>query len=137
MLKFAHKTGTPFKYFRFPLNSNSTFDLTIYTDASTTIGMGGICSDGTYFQNKWSDITLSDEQCRDIQWRELVAVYCILEARKHTFYGKSIHIYTDNMAVKWMILRLRSALKRPDCQVIINRIAEICYYSYMNIYRSG
>ena len=134
MLIFAHKSGTPFKYFRFPLNSNSSFDLTIYTDASLTIGMGGICSDGTFFQNKWSDITLSNEKLRDIQWRELIAIYCILEARKEHFRGKSIHIFTDNMSVKWMILRLRSALKRPDCQVIINRIAEICYYYYMRIY---
>ena len=52
MLKLAHERGAPFSSFRHRLHKDSQFDMTIYTDASLTIGVGGICSNGTYFQNK-------------------------------------------------------------------------------------
>ena len=134
MLKFAHDHGTPFNAFRHRLNSNSNFDITIYTDASGSIGIGGICSNGYYFQNRWSDIDVYKFNNRDIQWKELVAIYAILETAKDTFRDKTIHIFTDNISAKWMLINFRSKLSRPDCQVIINRIATICYHYYIQIW---
>ena len=134
MLKLAHERGTPFSAFRHQLNKDSKFDITIYTDASGSIGVGGICSDGSYFQNKWSDIDIFNFNNRDIQWKELIAVYTILETSKEKFRNKTIHIFTDNIAVKWMLVKFRSKLSRPDCQVIINRIATICYEYYIQIW---
>ena len=60
MLQIAHNRVATFSSFRDRLNANSKFDLTIYTDAALIVGVGGICSNGTYFQNKWSDIQLSN-----------------------------------------------------------------------------
>ena len=97
-------------------------------------GIGGICSDGSYFQNKWSDIDLSNPEIRDIQWRELVAVYVILEHSKERFKNSTIWIWCDNMSVVRWISKLRSKFRRPDCQVIINRIAEILYHYFIKIW---
>ena len=33
-----------------------------------------------------------------------------------------------------MLLKLHCKLRRPDCQVLINRIAEICYNYYIRFY---
>ena len=87
-----------------------------------------------YFQNKWKDIDIHNFSNRDIQWKELVAVYAILETAKDTFRNKTIHIFTDNISVKWMLVNFRSKLTRPDCQIIINRIATICYHYYIQIW---
>ena len=105
MLKIAHSKGATFDSFGVHLRKDDEFDYTLYTDASLTIGIGGLASNCTFYQNKWSDIQLSNPEIRDIQWRELCAIFVFVLANIKSFKEKVIHIYTDNDAVKWMMIK--------------------------------
>ena len=129
-MTIANKIGVPFKYFRKTRQDKP--DFRIITDASMLIGAGGIASDGTYFQTRWTDITLHIEKQteRDIQWRELVAIYgsvLAMEARLgHSIEDSLIEIFTDNEACKYMLINMTAKLGRPDLQTLINNICEFC-----------
>ncbi|MCP5018987.1 MAG: hypothetical protein GY938_27470, partial [Ketobacter sp.] len=76
-LKRARDTGISFEHIIQPANAG---DFVGYTDAAKVVGgVGGFinCPGGKYFQCKWTDINLKNSQKRDIQWRELAAVYLL------------------------------------------------------------
>ena len=133
-MKLAHEEGASFSSFLKPRAGLRSFDVTIFTDASNTIGVGGISSTGDYFQQKWTDIDLSDPTKRDIQWRELCAVFIAIHSLQTKLSRKLIHIYTDNDAVKWMLIKMRSRLARPDLQILINKICEILLEQHIEIW---
>ena len=118
----ASQYGISFDQFLKPMDNP---DITIFTDASLKIGLGGFSSDGHWYKNKWEDIVLHNDFNRDIVWRELVAIYAFLESIKLNLKNKTIHIYTDNEACKFMLINMRSKLSRPDLQSIINQICKI------------
>ena len=124
-MKLAHEEGAPFSSFLKPMSRRHKAEITILTDASLTIGVGGIASTGDYFQNKWSDIDLTEPAKRDIQWRELCGVFMAIHALQDKLDRKWIHVFTDNDSVKWMLIKMRSRLSRPDLQILINKICEI------------
>ena len=121
-MKLAHSEGAPFSSFFRYSKGPSTTDITIFTDASLTVGIGGISSTGHYFQQKWQDFALSHPQKRDILWRELSAVFVAIHALAPILSRRFIRVYTDNEAVKWMLIKMRSKLTRPDLQILINKI---------------
>jgi hypothetical protein len=129
-MTIANKHGVPFAYCLRP--RSHSFDYTIVTDASLLIGVGGICSDGSYFQNRWTEIDLQiqDVKDRDITWRELIAVYASLlnlhSRHGSQLLGKSIRICTDNEAVKFLLISFSAQFARPDLQVLINHICILC-----------
>ena len=131
-MELAHKEGASFSSFFKP--QPESFDITIFTDASKSIGVGGISSTGHYFQHKWTEIDLSEPEKRDIQWRELCAVFMAIHCLQGELSGKSVHIYTDNDPVKWMLIKMRSRLARPDLQIIINKICEILLEQHIEIW---
>ena len=133
-MKLAHTEGASFSSFLKPRAGSRSFDVTIYTDASKTVGVGGISSTGDYFQQKWTDIGLSDPTKRDIQWRELCAVFMAIHSLQTKLTRKFVHIYTDNDAVKWMLIKMRSRLARPDLQILINKICEILLEQHIEIW---
>ena len=59
--------------------------------------------------------------------RIIIGVYVYLEHSKEQFKGKKVWFWCDNASVVWWLIKLRAKHKRPDCQVIINRMAEICF----------
>ena len=126
----ANKVGVPFTYFT-RLKQRRP-DFRIVTDASMLIGAGGIASDGTYFQTKWSELDMHIEQReeRDIQWRELIAIYGSLLSLEQRHGDKLndtlIEVFTDNIACKFMLINMTSLLARPDLQILINDICELC-----------
>ena len=92
----------------------------LITDASMTIGAGGINS----------DLHITHREERDIQWRELIAIYGALFGLNDR-YGADIddsfiHIFTDNSACKFMLINLTAILARPDLQILLNNICELC-----------
>lgn len=129
-LTIANRHGVPFAYCLQP--RPESFNYTIVTDASMLCGIGGVCSDGSYFQNRWSEVNLwiSDIRMRDITFRELIAVYVSLlnlDARYGTqLTGQSIRICTDNIAVKFLLISFSARFARPDLQVLINEICLLC-----------
>ena len=129
-LEIANKVGVPFKYF--VRLKNLTPDIRIVTDASMIVGAGAIMSDGSYFQTRWTDINLHIEKRdeRDIQFRELIAIYVALLSLEHRHGSKLndtlIEIFTDNVACKYMLINMTAKLTRPDLQILINDICKLC-----------
>jgi hypothetical protein len=127
--EIANRVGVPFSYFFRP--DSNDFSFTIITDASM-IGIGGLISDGSFFQNRWSDVSLriNHPSERDIQWRELAAIFAALFSLEHR-YGDQltdtyIHIFTDNSACKYFLIKMAAPLSRPDLQTLINEICMLC-----------
>lgn len=125
-LKRARSAGVPWGYFISPSQSPL---VTCYTDASGVIGAGGACSNGLFWQHRWSDFTLSKPESRDIVWRELVAIYATILALKdhlgEQLQDRSIAIFTDNPACKAEILKMSAPLYRPDLQCLINDLCKV------------
>ena len=123
----ATQFGVPWDYFAV---WNQTPIVTAYTDASLLIGVGGFASNGLYFQQKWTDFTLSNPDSRDIIWKELAAIHAMISALRENLGDKlqyqTLAIFTDNEACKWMLMSMSSRLYRPDLQVLINDICRLC-----------
>ena len=112
--------------FDFILKPRQIPDITITTDASSSVGIGGFDDRGKYFQNRWQEIPeLNDYPRRDIQWMELCAIFVFIHHSAPSLRNKTVHIYTDNIAVKYMLIKMRSKLKRPDLQILINTICKL------------
>lgn len=133
-MELAHKEGAPFSSFFRYIDGPARSDVTIYTDASLTIGIGGISSTGHYFQNRWTDIKLSKPEQRDILWRELCAIFVVIRALAPLLRRKFIHIWTDNDPVKWMLIKMRAKLSRPDLQILINKICETLLLHHIDMW---
>ena len=121
-MKIAHSYGTPLSYFTRP---NRTPNVEFWTDASLTIGIGGISSDSLFIQEKWENINLTYPEKRDIIWKELAAIHCMLFSYAKSVNNKTdiwFRLWTDNMTCKWMLIHMRSKLYRPDLQILINDI---------------
>ena len=68
--------------------------LSLYTDASSTIGFGAV------FQNKWFASTWPEEwQQFDITMLELYPIFATLHVWGRQWANKSILLYTDNQAI--------------------------------------
>ena len=100
-------------------------DIILYTDASLKIGIGGYSNEGHWIKQEWKNIKLFQANNRDIVWRELVAIYAFIDSLKYYLNKKTVHVYTDNEPCKYMLISMRSKLKRPDLQRIINEICKI------------
>lgn len=124
-INHANKRGAKFNTFRHSFNKPLRIDATILTDASVTVGVGGICSLGQHYQHKWTEVTNFQHSKRDILWKELCGVYMALHCWKEQLRGKWVHVYTDNDPVKWMLIKMRARLYRHDLQVLINDICQI------------
>lgn len=124
-LKLANKIGADIDSFRHTIKEPIKVDATIYTDASVTIGVGGIISTGYYYQVHWTEVKQFLTKQRDILWRELVGVFMAIDCWKEHLRGKWVHVYTDNEPVKWFLIKMRARLARHDLQIIINEICRI------------
>ena len=114
------------KSFDFILKPRDCFDYVAYTDASSTIGIGGFINipDAPYFQVRWNEIEHLHHT--DINWMELVAICVLIECNLDRFKGKCIHIWCDNNPVVWMLIKWRAPLDRKDLQHVLRRIARLC-----------
>ena len=133
-LRRAESTGISFDHILKPANAN---DVTGYTDAATVVGgVGGFLdhSDGTYFQCKWSDISLQNAAKRDIQWRELSAVFLLIKLNVRRLAHKAITAWCDNSPSVWMITKCRAPLKRPDLQEILNQLAKLLIQNEIHLW---
>ena len=135
-LKTSEKFGVPFHFLLKPHNKP---DIILYTDAALiTGGIGAFVwkENGPWLAEEWSDINLFHPESRDIQWRELSAIFVIVQALKHEWKNKSITIFCDNEAIVWMLIKMRAPLYRPDLQILIREICkasiEFCFHFWIN-----
>lgn len=126
-LQFASKTGMSFDAI---LQPAIAIQVEGFTDATSIKGgIGGFINEpnGDWFQVHWTQVP--NTQHLDILWKELAAVVVMLDVCRERFRGKYVRIWTDNDPVKWMLIKWRADLKRPDLQAMIRWAAEICIYN--------
>lgn len=128
----AAKIGVSFDFILQPI---SLITITARTDAALVVGgIGGYVDKfgGKWFQVAWSEINLFHP--RDIVWRELSAIYTLVQCCKQDWGGQVVRIETDNKAVKYMLINMRSKLSRPDLQILINEICKTQIEFQFNIW---
>ena len=76
-------------------------DIDFYTDASGTIGFGGVCQN-SFMYERW-DKTFLSEEVPSINYLELYAVAAAVLAWIHRFRNRRVTIFTDNKGVRDMI----------------------------------
>ena len=103
-------------------------DLHIWTDAASTIGVGGKLGK-LAFQVSW-DKTIRDELIQgrtgwDIQSDELLGSLVALKLFAPQLTGKSVTIYNDNPGAAHAIISKAPRLHRQDLQFMIREIAKL------------
>ena len=112
----------------FLLKDPAQADLHIWTDAASTIGVGGKM--GKYaFQVNW-DATRRKEILRarpgwDIQSDELLGSLVALKLFAPMLTGKSVTLYNDNPGAAHAIISKAPRLHRQDLQFMIREIAKL------------
>ena len=125
------QSGVPFSVI---LGHRDIVALEAFVDATGSHGgIGGyIHTDiAPFFQVDWGEIEY-DVSGVDIQWKEMVAIFVVLDVFKSEFRNKFINIWSDNEPVVWMLIKWRSSLDRPDLQIVIREIARICIFNNIN-----
>ena len=93
-------------------------DVEIYTDASTTIGMGGFVNvkGGGHFTVLWKDVRAWNEWKHkpDITYLELLAVVTAVKLYGSTWSGQAIRIWCDNYGVCSVVARKAACFRRRD-----------------------
>lgn len=110
------------------------FDINAFTDAAGKYGgIGGFVEidHAPYFQVAWSDLNIDIENI-DIQWKEMIAIFVLIDLMKEEWRNKTVRIWCDNEPVVWMLIKWRSPLHRTDLQAIIREIARICIFNDIN-----
>ena len=133
-LHFSLDYGVPFDTI---LNHRKGhFDIEAFTDAAgPQYGMGGYVKiqQAPYFQVRWEELR-HNPASEDIQWREMAALFVLLDVMKEEWKDKSVRLWCDNEPVVWMLLKWRASLWRPKLQAIIREIAKICIFKRINIW---
>ncbi len=114
-----------FEWVIYPRNS---CDIHVYTDASTTLGVGGYVHHfgGTFFTKMWRDTLLSDQHHKpDIVFLELLGVVAAMDLFGPQFSGKSIAFHCDNYASVHMVIKKCACFRRPDLNDLLAELAKI------------
>ena len=125
-LRACQSNGLPFDFI---LHPDRCFDMHAYTDAASTVGIGGFIQipDAPHFQSRWSDMIGMEE--RDILWKEMAAILVLFILFKEQFKGKIVCVWSDNEPDIHMLIRWRAPLHRPDLHILIREIAKICIHN--------
>lgn len=99
------------------LESNWTTnpDMSLFTDASSTIGWGAYWS-GRWIQEQWSPTDMS----QDITWKELYAITAAVNTWGHLWKRKRILFYCDNQAVSdiWR----KGSTRSPEIMALVRML---------------
>lgn len=129
-MEFAAESGVKFNELLVP---DEMIQFDAFTDATSVYGgIGGYIHqpNAPWFQVAWSD--LPNTQHLDILWKEMAAIAVLIDIYKYKFQKKYVRIWTDNESIKWMLLKWRAPLNRPDLQKLIRFIAQRCIYNHVN-----
>ena len=114
--------------YEFLLKKPSEADLHIWTDAASTIGLGGKLGKKS-FQIKWED-TIKDELEAirgpiDIQVQEYLGSIVAVKLWLDELKGKSVAIYNDNPGAAGAIISKAPRLHRLDMQYLTRELAKL------------
>ena len=119
--------GVPFEWLLKSHNSN--FDVVIWTDASSKIGMGGWSSLGRSFQLRWSQTILKKvKKLRSglkIQFMELLGLIIAAKIWAPQLKYKTVEFRIDNRGAEHAVKYKAAALWREDMNFLIRELATL------------
>ncbi len=98
--------------------------VTVYTDASGTIGYGGFCSDGAYFQKRWrfAHLKIRDAEVL-IQFQELFAIVIACHLFGSRWRNRRVRFFCDNSNVVANVSKMRAHLCKETVMSLLRQIA--------------
>jgi hypothetical protein len=118
-----HAVGIPFSFL---LKSPSSGDFNVWTDASTTVGLGGFACTGHWFQCRWQTLE-SVLPPTDILWQELCAVVVSCLLWGPSFSGQAVTVHCDNAAVVSIVSRKCAPLHREDLLQLVRLLCHLAF----------
>ena len=112
------------------------FDVTVFTDASTTRGVGGyVAVEGGVspkFTTMWSDSLVGvmcrqGHGCADITYYEMLGVVVAVRLYGAQWEGKSVRFFCDNKAVCYCVGKKCACFKRPDLNWLLEQLARMVH----------
>ncbi len=124
--------------FAWLLCKQSDCDITIYTDAATTEGVGGFIDikQGDWFCNKWSDFDILThyKHSPDITFLELAGMVIACDLFAEQLTNKRVLFRCDNEAACFISIKKSACLNRPDLTALMMRFCDIAYRYNIRIY---
>jgi len=112
--------------------------VTIYTDASTGVGVGGYIHEnhGAHFANIWSDFDIYNNFPKkpDITFLELLGVVTAAITFKEKLRGKKVLFYCDNMPSVWICIKKSACFKRPDLTALVKVLLSVAHECQFRVY---
>ncbi len=103
-------------------------DVKFCTDASGCIGMGGVCTDGSFFQIRWSSIWPRCERV-DIFFGESLALAVMIKLRAKSLQGLSVTAFIDNEPAQKAFAKKYCIDRRKDVGRLIRETCKWCSIS--------
>ena len=104
-------------------------DITIYTDASTGIGVGGYVhvNHGHYYHNVWTefDVYRNFTKKPDIQFLELLGVVTAAKLFKNQLRNKKVLFFCDNLPAVWVCIKKSACFRRPDLTALVKELRTV------------
>ncbi len=116
----------------------SDCDITVFTDAATTEGVGGWIdiNNGGWFGEKWSKFEQLTHfnHTPDITFFELAGVVIAAELFSEQLRNKKVLFRCDNEAACWISIKKSACLNRPDLTALMKIFCDLAYRLNMRIY---
>ena len=111
------------------ISERSNFDVTVWTDASGVIGVGGWNSTGQAFQVAWKSTFLAYAKKRrsglKIQFMELLGLIVAAQLWAPQWVGKVIEFKIDNPGAHYACQKKGAALWRHDMNFLVRQLAKL------------
>ena len=108
---------------------DSSFDVIVWTDAASTIGVGGWSSTGQAFQVRWKSTLLTYAKKRraglKIQFMELLGLIVAAMLWAPSWVGKVVEFKIDNPGAHYACQKKGAALWRHDMNYLVRVLAKL------------
>ena len=126
---WALKNLNGLSFFWLLKSHSSNFDIIVWTDASSKVGMGGWSSAGVSFQLKWSQTILARVKRQrhglKIQFMELLGLVVAAKIWAPTWKWKTVEFRIDNTGACHAVKKKAAALWREDMNYLIRVLAKL------------
>eukprot|EP01083_Nonionella_stella_P046438 124375_1 len=114
--------------FEWLLHRRDAADITVFTDASTSLGVGGFiqANGGPFFKKMWRDTFITRRKRKpDIVFEELMGVVLAATLYAHEWSGKSVLFRCDNWASCKILSKKCACFRRRDLNELVRVICKL------------